>query len=123
VEPSIPDRPSHDWLTVSLHIKPDRRRSATPIDASRERRRPLNHRSRTDLDALNTEGHEMPLHQVTDGRTDDTDSTALLRMDDDGGAGAEPDLIAPAGGASGPDWGIPTGTIPGEREPGPQTRF
>ena len=65
----------------------------------------------------------MPLHQVTDSRTDKTDATALLRMDDDGGVSAEPGSITPAGHAAGADWGIPTGTIPGEREPRPQTRL
>jgi hypothetical protein len=95
------DRPAHDWLTVRFQIKPDRRRSATAIDASRERRRPLIYRHRTDLDA---------------------DARALLRMEDDGWGGAA-GSIAPAAGTSRANWGIPPGTVPGEREPGPQTRF
>ena len=68
--------------------------------------------------------HEMPLVQVTDSPTETLDAADLLRLDDDGGMGFETGgRHAPGRGVGGAGWGIPRGTIPGEREPGPQTRF
>ena len=68
----------------------------------------------------------MLLDHATESPTQKADAADLLRMDDDGGGpsgagGWRP--TAPDGGVSGADWGIPSGTIPGEREPGPQTRL
>ena len=68
----------------------------------------------------------MLLDQATDRHTEKADAADLLRMNDEGGIGSETEAwrpTAPAGGHSGPAWGVPSGTIPGEREPGPQTRF
>jgi len=68
----------------------------------------------------------MLLDQVTNSPTETLDAADLLRMDDDGGMGSETrgwHPTAPARGVGGAGWGIPPGTIPGEREPGPQTRF
>ena len=68
----------------------------------------------------------MPLDHATDSRTQKADAADLLRMDDDGGGRSEAGAwrhTAPDGGVLGADWGVPSGTIPGEREPGPQTRF
>jgi hypothetical protein len=67
----------------------------------------------------------MPLVQVTDSPTETVDAADLLRMDDDGGMGSETGgwHPAPARGVGGAGWGIPPGMIPGEREPGPQTRL
>ena len=68
----------------------------------------------------------MLLDHATDSRTQKADAADLLRMDDDGGMGSETGgrhPAAPAGHVGGADWGIPLGMIPGEREPGPQTRF
>ena len=66
------------------------------------------------------------LLDVTDRRTQEADAADLLRMDDDGGMGSETGAghpAAPPGHVGGADWGIPLGTIPGEREPGPQVWF
>jgi len=68
----------------------------------------------------------MALVLVANLPTESVDAGDLLRMDDDGGMGSETGgrhPAAPAAHVGGPDWGIPLGTIPGEREPGPQTRF
>jgi hypothetical protein len=68
----------------------------------------------------------MLLDHATDSRTQKADAADLLRMDDDGGGRPEVRVwrpTAPDGGVLGADWGVPSGTIPGEREPGPQTRF
>ena len=68
----------------------------------------------------------MPLVQVTDRPTETPDAADLLRLDDEGGMGSETGAwrpTAPASGLGGAGWGVPRGTIPGEREPGPQTRF
>jgi len=67
---------------------------------------------------------QMLLDHATDGRTQKADAADLLRMDDDGG-GSEAGAWRPTaadGGVLGADWGVPSGMIPGEREPGPQTR-
>ena len=68
----------------------------------------------------------MLLDHPTDSRTQKADAADLLRMDDDGGMGSENEdrhPVGPAGHVGGAGWGIPLGTIPGEREPGPQTRL
>jgi hypothetical protein len=68
----------------------------------------------------------MPLDHPTDSRTQKADAADLLRMDDDGGGRSEAAAwspTAPGGCVGGAGWGVPSGTIPGEREPGPQTRF
>lgn len=67
----------------------------------------------------------LPDHAI-DSRTQKADATDLLRLDDDGGMGSGnggQHPPAPAGHVGGADWGVPSGMIPGEREPGPQTRF
>jgi hypothetical protein len=69
---------------------------------------------------------QMLLDHATDGRTQKADAADLLRMDDDGGGRSEAGAWRPAaadGGVIGTDWGVPSGMIPGGREPGPQTRF
>ena len=67
----------------------------------------------------------MLLDYPTDVRTRKADAADLLRMDDDGGWRPEAAWrpTAPLACVGGAEWGVPTGTIPGEREPGPQTRF
>jgi hypothetical protein len=68
----------------------------------------------------------MPLDQVVDRPTETVDAADLLRMDDDGGMGFETGdrhPAAPAAHVGGAGWGIPPGTIPGERELGPQVRL
>ena len=68
----------------------------------------------------------MLLDHATDSRTQKADAADLLRMDDDGGGRSEAGACrpsAPDGGVVGAAWGVPSGTIPGEREPGPQVRF
>jgi hypothetical protein len=68
----------------------------------------------------------MALVLVADLPTETVDAADLLRMDDDGGMGSETrgqHLAASAGHVGGAGWGTPLGMIPGEREPGPQTRF
>ena len=68
----------------------------------------------------------MLLDHAPDSRTQKADAVDLLRMDDDGGMASETGgrhPAAPAGHVGGADWGIPLVLIPGEREPGPQTRF
>ena len=68
----------------------------------------------------------MLLDHATESRMQKADAADLLRMDDDGGGPSEAEAwrpTAPDGGVPGADWGIPSGTIPGEREPGPQTRL
>ena len=65
----------------------------------------------------------MLLDYPTDVRTQKADTADLLRMDDDGwrpeAAWRPAGPLASVGGAG---WGVPSGTIPGEREPGPQIR-
>jgi hypothetical protein len=68
----------------------------------------------------------MLLEHATDSRTQKADAADLLRMDDDGGGRSEAGAgrpTAPDARVFGADWGVPSGTIPGERERGPQTRF
>ena len=69
---------------------------------------------------------QMLLDHATDSRTQKADAADLLRMDDDGGGRSEAGAWRPTaadGGVFGTDWGAPRGTIPGEREPRPQTRL
>jgi hypothetical protein len=68
----------------------------------------------------------MLIDRATDSRTQKADAADLLRLDDDGGMGSETERwhpTAPARGVGGAGWGIPRGTIPGERESGPPVRF
>ena len=69
---------------------------------------------------------QMLLDHATDGRTQKADAADLLRMEDDGGGRSEAGAWRPTaadGGVLGTDWGVPSGMIPGGREPSPQTRF
>jgi hypothetical protein len=69
---------------------------------------------------------QMLLDHATDSRTQKADAADLLRMDDDGGGRSEAGAWRPTaadGGVFGTDWGVPSGMIPGGREPRPQTRF
>jgi hypothetical protein len=63
----------------------------------------------------------MLLDDPTEVRTQKADTADLLRMDDDGW---QPEAAwrpaAPLASVGGAGWGVPSGTIPGEREPGPQ---
>ena len=67
----------------------------------------------------------MLLDYPTDVRTRKADAADLLRMDDDGGSRPEAAWrpTAPPACVGGAEWGVPSGMIPGEREPGPQTRW
>ena len=64
----------------------------------------------------------MLLDYPTDVRTRKADAADLLRMDDDGGWRPEAAWrpTAPPASVGGAEWGVPSGMIPGEREPGPQ---